>query len=171
MDKKYAFLMGTAGKLFLDDDCRIPNPNFDNWREPLVRQLPSTGIYAFDPVVPKWDDAAGKREMQMHEECVMYAMAVRATTDLSFGSAAESGWTALEAMQSGKPFILYVELFAQGQDIPFNLPLTEANRPRKLLLNVARKAARKHPNLPLYIVENYGDFIQTTLSVAMSIGG
>lgn len=116
------FLMGTAGNR--------SDPNFDNWREPIIDALSKRGFTAFDPVVDVWDEAADAAEKIAFKEARVLAMAIRVSTE-GYGSLAETGWAALSATLQDRPFILCVQMFSNELH-----PLAkELNRPRKLVLS------------------------------------
>jgi hypothetical protein len=86
------FLMGTAG--------RFDDPNRSTWREPIKKACTEIGISCFDPVVPEWNEEAGRREAEALRSAKVIVLAITADT-VGMASLAESGWTVLSAVASG----------------------------------------------------------------------
>src|SRR5262245_57543721 len=103
------FLMGTAGKY---DD-----PNRSQWREPIKAACVKAGISFFDPVVPSYNNAAVKAEVDALRVAGVIVMAITADT-AGIASLAESGWAALSAVQRKQAFGIYVDsmFVAEGFD-------------------------------------------------------
>jgi len=158
---KTLFAMGTCGDK--------KDPMFDDWRDAIKALLPPT-IELFDPVVDEWNDAADRAEKEAFRNADIFIMAVRTSAE-SWGSLAESGWMAVRALLTGKPVIIYVEQFTEG-DILRGQHLTKSeckslNQARKLMLSRADDCYAMDDNGRLKnvtVLQIWGDFVEAVLN-------
>lgn len=178
------FLMGTSGN--------YNDPNRSKWREPIKLACSKAGIACYDPVVPEWNEAAMRAEIDALRTARVIVMAITADT-AGIASLAESGWAALSAVQRNQAFGLYVdsEFVAEGFDprmsqasldlVKYLLgrakedknsqqamnELAEASqRARKLVDGHAHELAKEFPQLNLYVANGLYDLTSWTVETA-----
>lgn len=176
------FLMGTSGKF---DD-----PKRSMWREPIKAALIKHRITFFDPVVPEWNDAAMKREVDALRTAKIIVLAITADT-AGIASLAESGWAALSAIYRKQAFGLYIDnmfvaegfnprlsqessqlieyLFGKGKE-KSAIDLADASRrARQLVTNHAQAITDEFPALNLYRAHDLEDLTRWTVDAAKKL--
>jgi len=178
------FLMGTSGKF---DD-----PHRSKWRDPIKAACAKANLTCFDPVVPEWNEAAAKAEIEALRIARVVVMAVTADT-AGIASLAESGWVALSAIYRKQAFGLYVDtmfvaegfdprlsqassdllkyLTGQGKQKDTHELAESSRRARKLVEGHAHELARQFPQLNLYVARDLRDLTNWTVTTAKKITG
>lgn len=169
------FLMGTAGSY---DD-----PNRSMWREPIKAACAKLGIECFDPVIPVWNEAAGRIEVEALQKARILVLAITSDT-VGVGSLAESGWAVLSAVLRRQAVGLYVDPNYQGEklnqstlelrsDILINSgteTIDEASRrARKLVRSHAANLVAQFPQLNLYVAKDLQDLTRWTIATAQKV--
>lgn len=162
MEQVNVGLFGTAGNR--------TDENFCKWREPIIAALEKMKLTAFDPVVPEgrcWDGEAELLESFHFRTCKVLAFHVTTTTK-GLGAVAEIGFGVAEAILSGRPVVIYLELFTDEQAEKLGETRKELNRPRLLVINRADDLIRKHLEISeqVVITESFLDFQQAILDLA-----
>lgn len=171
------FLMGTAG--------RFDDPNRSAWREPIKKACANLGISCFDPVVPEWNEEAGRREAEALRSAKIIVLAITADT-VGMASLAESGWTVLSAVMRKQAIGLWVDPQYRGEKI--ELPTTfvrqediqntgqmmetleeASRRARKLVNSHAISLRNQFPTLNLYVARNLDELTKWTVETARKL--
>ena len=178
------FLMGTSGKY---DD-----PHRSKWREPIKAACAKASITCFDPVVPEWNDAAMKSEIEALRSARVVVMAITADT-AGIASLAESGWVAMSSIYRKQAFGLYVDTMfvAEGFDPRLSqassdlvdylmgkgkqkdtVELAESSRrARKLVMGHAHELSKQFPGLQMYVARDLRDLTNWTVATAKRLTG
>lgn len=169
------FLMGTAGSY---DD-----PRRSMWREPIKAACAKVGIECFDPVIPVWNEKAGRAETDALRRARVLVMAITSDT-VGVASLAESGWAVLSAVLRKQAIGLYVDpnygtatLDQTTQEIRAvelingaSETVTEASlRARKLVRSHAFTLAKQFPDLKLFVAKDLDDLTRWTVATAKKL--
>lgn len=132
------FLMGTCGN--------------SQWRKSYIEALNGVGRTYYDPVVPNWTPADGKREAEHLATSPAIVMVITTETE-GFGSLAETGWTIANALKRGQRVGMYIELYEATDERP-SADLSQ--RARKLTLEHAKRFAADYPDL-LFLANSHDE--------------
>lgn len=122
------------------------------WRDGVIAEFEKHGIPYFNPLVEvgKWtpENAVIEAEHLANDKCILMIITGDAE---SYGSLAEVGWAALSCRMDSRDFVLVIEDYPGGDNLP--------NRTRQLVLAHARKAKVNVMNsvadATRYIIDNF----------------
>lgn len=151
------FLMGTVGS--------------SNWRESFKAACIPLGIHYFDPVVPVWNEEAGKREVAALRSAKIVVMAILPES-ASIASLAESGWVALSALKRKQSFGLYIDPAVElGSDAVSDSMEEASTRARKLVVGHAAALKAQYPRLNLYLAPSLQELEKWAIQTTQRLNG
>jgi hypothetical protein len=169
------FLMGTSGSF---DD-----PKRSMWREPIKAACAKAGIACYDPVVPVWNEEAGKNEAEALRKARVLVMCITSDT-VGMASLAESGWAVLSAVLRRQSVGLYVDPEFKGERITDSTVSIRidtlinrgsetvedaSRRARKLINSHANGLKAQFPMLDLYVAKSLDDLAPWTVQTVQRI--